>query len=52
MHDNRQFDRTNTDKATSHLEPPTFTNAIFKRCMDYAVAVEWGDKLKQYEAKN
>jgi FAD/FMN-containing dehydrogenase len=24
-----------------------FTNPIFKRCMDYAVAVEWGDKLKQ-----
>ncbi|GAO27801.1 SDR family oxidoreductase [Geofilum rubicundum] len=50
MHDNRQFDRTNTDAATSHLQPPAFTNAVFNRCMDYAVAVEWGDKLKQYGA--
>lgn len=44
MHDNRHFDRTNTDKATSNLQPAPFTYAIFKRCMDYAVAVDWGAK--------
>lgn len=47
MHDNRHFDRTNTDIATSILQPAPFTKAIFKLCMDYAVAVEWGDALKQ-----
>ena len=47
MHDNRHFERTNTDKTTSNLQPPFFNNAIFKRCMDYAVEVDWGEKLKR-----
>ncbi|MCA1744720.1 MAG: SDR family oxidoreductase [Bacteroidales bacterium] len=47
MHDDRHFDRTNTDKATSNLQPATFSKAIFKRCMEYAVAVEWGEHLNQ-----
>lgn len=47
MYDNRYFDRTNTDKATSKLQPATFSKAIFKRCMEYAVAVEWGENLNQ-----
>lgn len=47
MHDNRVFERTNTDKATSDLQPATFSNDIFKRCMNYAVEMDWGEKLKR-----
>lgn len=45
MHDTRHFERTNTDIATSGLQPAKFTNTIFNRCMDYAVEVDWGGKL-------
>ncbi len=45
MHDSRYFDRTNTDKATSNLQPPTFTRVIFKRCMEYAIEMDWGEKF-------
>ncbi|PWD99696.1 SDR family oxidoreductase [Marinilabilia rubra] len=47
MHDNRVFDRTNTDRATSDLQPAAFNHDIFVRCMNYAVKMEWGEKLKR-----
>jgi len=27
------------------MHPPQFNYEIFKRCMDYAVHVEWGEKV-------
>jgi nucleoside-diphosphate-sugar epimerase len=43
--DNRKFDRTNADLATDHLEPPEFTYEIFKKCIEYAIAVNWGASI-------
>jgi len=40
--DTRTFARSNTDTATAGLIPPEFTYAVFERCMDYAVGVNWG----------
>ena len=45
LSDNRLFDRTNTDLATDHLQPPEFTNEIFKKCMEYAIGVNWGGSI-------
>jgi nucleoside-diphosphate-sugar epimerase len=45
LSDNRIFDRANTDRATGHLQPPEFTNEIFKKCMDYAIRVDWGGSI-------
>ncbi len=45
LSDNRVFDRTNTDQATGHLQPPKFTAEIFKKCMDYAISVDWGGSI-------
>jgi nucleoside-diphosphate-sugar epimerase len=43
LSDSRIFDRTNTDSATEHLQPPEFTNEMFKKCMEYAIGVNWGE---------
>jgi hypothetical protein len=45
MSDKRNFDRVNTNNATLDLQPPVFSYEIFKRCMDYAVKVEWGERV-------
>jgi nucleoside-diphosphate-sugar epimerase len=45
LSDNRIFDRTNTDLATDHLQPPEFNAEIFKKCMEYAIGVNWGESL-------
>jgi nucleoside-diphosphate-sugar epimerase len=45
LSDNRVFERANTDKATNNLVPPEFTYDIFKRCMEYAIKVNWGQSI-------
>ena len=45
LSDIRIFDRANTDLATDRLQPPEFTHEIFKRCMDYAIRVNWGGTI-------
>jgi nucleoside-diphosphate-sugar epimerase len=45
LSDNRVFDRTNANKATDGLNPPPFTFEIFKTCMEYAIAVNWGASI-------
>jgi len=50
LSDNRIFDRANTDRATGHMQPPEFTDEIFKKCMDYAVGVDWGGSIFAKEA--
>ena len=45
LSDNRVFERTNTDRATGHLQPPEFSDEIFKKCMDYAIGVDWGGSI-------
>lgn len=41
LSDTRTFDRANTDEVTGNLYPPEFNYEIFKRCMEYAIAVDW-----------
>jgi nucleoside-diphosphate-sugar epimerase len=43
--DNRVFDRTNALSVTDGLNPPPFTYEIFKTCMEYAIAVNWGASI-------
>jgi len=45
LSDNRIFERLNTDLATCNLQPPEFTYEIFRRCMEYAVEVDWGERI-------
>ncbi len=45
LSDNRIFDRTNTDLVTGNLNPPEFTYEIFKKCMEYAIRVNWGASI-------
>jgi nucleoside-diphosphate-sugar epimerase len=45
LSDNRIFDRANTDLITDNLQPPEFTDEIFKKCMEYAVGVDWGGSI-------
>jgi nucleoside-diphosphate-sugar epimerase len=52
LSDNRVFDRTNTDRATGHLQPPEFTAELFKKCMDYAIGVDWGGSIFSEMNKN
>lgn len=42
LSDTRVFDRSNTNRATAGAVPPALTYAVFKRCMEYAVGVNWG----------
>lgn len=43
--DTRIFDRVNTDLVTENLQPPEFTSEIFKKCMEYAISVNWGESI-------
>jgi hypothetical protein len=27
------------------LQPPEFTSEIFKKCMEYAISVNWGESI-------
>lgn len=45
LSDDRVFDRANTDAATDHLQPPEFSNEMFRKCMEYAVGVDWGGSI-------
>ncbi len=45
LSDNRIFDRVNTDLVTDNLQPPEFTGEIFKKCMEYAISVNWGESI-------
>jgi nucleoside-diphosphate-sugar epimerase len=45
LSDNRKFDRTNTDMVTEKLEPPEFSYEIFKKCIEYAISVNWGASI-------
>jgi nucleoside-diphosphate-sugar epimerase len=42
LSDQRTFSREHTNHVTDWLQPPVFSYDIFKRCMEYAVKVEWG----------
>jgi len=45
LSDNRIFDRANADLVTDNLHPPEFTDEIFKKCMEYAIHVNWGESI-------
>ncbi len=45
LSDERIFESTNTENVTGDLFPPEFTYEIFKRCIDYAIKVEWGESI-------
>ena len=45
LSDNRIFDRANTDLVTDNLHPPECTDEIFKKCMEYAIHVNWGESI-------
>jgi nucleoside-diphosphate-sugar epimerase len=45
LSDNRIFDRTNTDLATDKMYPPEFTFEIFRKNMEYAISVNWGELI-------
>jgi len=43
LSDTRIFDRSRAKSITPGLPTPTFTYEIFERCMDFAVACDWGN---------
>jgi hypothetical protein len=45
LSDNRTFERENTDLITDNVQPPEFTYEIFKKCMEYAMSVNWGKSI-------
>ena len=45
LSDNRIFERKNTDILTGNMQPPEFTFEIFKKCMEYAISVNWGQSI-------
>jgi nucleoside-diphosphate-sugar epimerase len=45
LSDNRIFERENTDSLTGNMQPPKFTYEIFKKCMEYAISVNWGESI-------
>jgi nucleoside-diphosphate-sugar epimerase len=45
LSDSRIFDRTNTDLITGNAQPPEFSFEIFKKCMEYAISVNWGKSI-------
>jgi nucleoside-diphosphate-sugar epimerase len=45
LSDERIFESTNKDLATGNLYPPEFTSQIFMRCMEYAIEVDWGERI-------
>jgi nucleoside-diphosphate-sugar epimerase len=42
LSDRRIFDRSRMKSIAPNLSTPAFTYEIFERCMDYAVACDWG----------
>ncbi|ACM19326.1 oxidoreductase, SDR family [Geotalea daltonii FRC-32] len=44
LSDLRIFDRQNTDRDSANPVPPHFNYDIFRRCMEYAMSVDWGKK--------
>ncbi len=42
LSDTRTFERSNTNQLTKGEFPPEMTFEVFKRCMDYALSVNWG----------
>jgi nucleoside-diphosphate-sugar epimerase len=45
LSDKRVFDRTYACLATDNLNPPEFTYEIFKKCIEYAISVNWGQPI-------
>jgi hypothetical protein len=45
LSDSRIFDRTNTDLISGNAQPPEFSFEIFKKCMEYAISVNWGKSI-------
>jgi len=45
LSDRRIFKRDNTDIITAGMQPPLLSYEVFRRCMEYAVSVEWGKKI-------
>lgn len=45
LSDNRTFERENTDRITGNAQPPEFTYEIFRKCMEYAMSVNWGKSI-------
>jgi len=45
LSDSRIFERENTDNLTGNMQPPEFTFEIFKKCMEYAINVNWGQSI-------
>jgi nucleoside-diphosphate-sugar epimerase len=45
LSDKRVFDTTNASLATDNLNPPEFTYEIFKKCIEYAISVNWGQSI-------
>jgi nucleoside-diphosphate-sugar epimerase len=43
--DSRDFSGEHADRAAGGARPPDFDYAIFQRCMEFAVASEWGKNL-------
>jgi nucleoside-diphosphate-sugar epimerase len=43
--DTRIFDNNNTEQATENIMPPEFDYHIFKKCMEYAMKVDWGERI-------
>jgi nucleoside-diphosphate-sugar epimerase len=43
--DKRIFIRENTDMAVGGSLPPDLNYEIFRKCMDFAVSADWGEKL-------
>jgi nucleoside-diphosphate-sugar epimerase len=52
LSDERIFESTNTELATGNLYPSEFTFQIFRKCMEYALKVEWGESIFSQEAEN
>ncbi len=52
LSDDRIFERTNTDRVTGNIQVPGMTDQIFRRCMNYAIAVNWGESIFKKEMKN
>jgi nucleoside-diphosphate-sugar epimerase len=45
LSDERLFERQNTDLTTCNLQPPEFSFQIFKSIMEYAIQVNWGERI-------
>jgi nucleoside-diphosphate-sugar epimerase len=45
LSDERIFESKNTEQVTGNLLPPEFSYKIFKKCMEYAIKVDWGESL-------